>query len=88
MNTTSHLTDDQLVLLYYREPLEGPGLDGHLAGCAECRGRFQALTRVLEAVGSLDATGLDGQDGTGRTVGGEPESDGELDRGRLRVHYR
>lgn len=45
-----HLTDDQLILLYYREPLEAPGLDGHLATCPECLGRFQALTRVLEAV--------------------------------------
>lgn len=50
MNTTLHLTDDQLVLLYYREPLEAAGLDGHLQACAECQGRFQALTRVLGAV--------------------------------------
>ncbi len=46
----SHLTDDQLVLLYYREPLEDAGLDGHLAGCALCLSRFQALTRVLRIV--------------------------------------
>ena len=58
MNTTAHptphLADDQLVLLYYREPLEDPGLDGHLATCAECLGRFQALTRVLLAVAQDD----------------------------------
>lgn len=54
MNTTSHLTDDHLVLLYYREPLEAAGLDGHLAACASCLGRFQALTRVLEAVAQDD----------------------------------
>lgn len=54
MNTTSHLTDDHLVLLYYREPLEEAGLDGHLAACASCLGRFQALTRVLEAVAQDD----------------------------------
>ena len=54
MNTTTHLTDDQLVLLYYREPLEEAGLDGHLAACAECLGRFQTLTRVLEAVAHDD----------------------------------
>ncbi len=54
MKTTSHLTDDQLVLLYYREPLEEQGLDGHLAACASCLGRFQALTRVLEAVAQDD----------------------------------
>ena len=50
MNSTLHLTDNQLVLLYYREPLEEAGLDGHLAGCAECLERFQTLTRVLHAV--------------------------------------
>lgn len=55
MNTTSHLTDDQLVLLYYREPLEEAGLDGHLEGCASCLGRFQALTRVLEVVAQDEA---------------------------------
>ena len=45
-----HLKDDQLVLLYYREPLEEAGLDGHLAGCAECLDRFETLTRVLRIV--------------------------------------
>jgi hypothetical protein len=50
MNTTLHLSDDQLVLLYYREPLDEVGLDGHLAGCASCLARFEALTRVLEVV--------------------------------------
>lgn len=52
--TPSHLTDDQLVLLYYREPLEEAGLDGHLAACAECLGRFQTLTRVLQVVAQDD----------------------------------
>jgi hypothetical protein len=50
----SHLTDDQLVLLYYREPLEEAALDGHLAGCALCLGRFQTLTRVLHLVAQED----------------------------------
>jgi hypothetical protein len=50
----SHLTDDHLVLLYYREPLEETGLDGHLAGCALCLSRFQALTRVLRVVAEED----------------------------------
>ncbi len=45
-----HLTDDQLVLLYYREPLETSGLDCHLAACAECLGRFETLSRVLHVV--------------------------------------
>jgi hypothetical protein len=45
-----HLSDDQLVLLYYREPLDEAGLDGHLGACAACLGRFQTLSRVLQVV--------------------------------------
>ena len=54
--TPPHLTGDQLVLLYYREPLEEAGLDGHLAACSECLGRFQTLTRVLQVVVAQDDT--------------------------------
>ena len=54
MNMTTHLSDDQLVLLYYREPLEEAGLDGHLAGCALCLARFQGLNRILQAVAEDD----------------------------------
>ena len=50
MNMTLHLSDDQLVLLYYREPLEEPGFDGHLAGCPACLDRFQAVSRILHVV--------------------------------------
>ena len=54
MNTNSHLTDNQLVLLYYREPLEEPGLDGHLAACADCLARFEGLSRLLAVVSHDD----------------------------------
>ncbi len=54
MNALQHLTDNQLVLLYYREPLEEIGFDGHLAGCAECLARFERLTRVLRVVAQDD----------------------------------
>lgn len=54
MNSTRHLTDNQLILLYYREPLEEPGLDGHLAACADCLARFESLTRLLAAVNHDD----------------------------------
>ncbi len=50
MTPDLHLTDNQLVLLYYREPLEEAGFDGHLAGCAFCLARFERLTRVLRVV--------------------------------------
>ena len=49
-----HLSDDQLVLLYYREPLENAGFDGHLPACALCLARFETLTRVLRVVGDDD----------------------------------
>ncbi|MEO6400683.1 MAG: hypothetical protein ABIP62_01585 [Vicinamibacteria bacterium] len=52
--TSTHLSDNQLVLLYYREPLEGAGFDGHLAGCAECLRHFQTLSRVLQSVAQDD----------------------------------
>lgn len=54
MTPTKHLTDNQLVLLYYREPLEEAGLDGHLASCAECLARFASLTRILGVVAKDD----------------------------------
>ncbi|MBK5255146.1 MAG: hypothetical protein JJE39_03860 [Vicinamibacteria bacterium] len=50
LSQPAHLTDDQLVLLYYREPLEESGFDGHLASCSACLSRFQELSRVLHSV--------------------------------------
>ena len=50
-SNAAHLSDDDLILLYYREPLELTGFDGHLASCPECAGRFERLNRVL---GTLD----------------------------------
>lgn len=54
MNTATHLTDNQLILLYYREPLEEAGLDGHLAACADCLARLESLTRLLAVVSHDD----------------------------------
>lgn len=45
-----HLSDDELVLVYYREALDDTRLAGHEDACAECRERLAALSRVLEAV--------------------------------------
>lgn len=50
MPPSAHLTDNQLVLLHYREPLDEAGFDGHLAACPDCLRRFEALSRVLHAV--------------------------------------
>ena len=44
-----HLTEEQLVLHYYGESLEG---NAHLDDCAECRAQLQAIQRVLN---TLDA---------------------------------
>jgi len=48
----THLSDDDLVLLFYRE---GDGLqeaDAHAASCAGCRERFEKLTMALRTVES------------------------------------
>jgi hypothetical protein len=50
MTPDLHLSDNHLVLLYYREPLEEAGFDGHLAGCASCLARFERLSQVLRVV--------------------------------------
>jgi hypothetical protein len=48
----THLSDDELVLLFYRE---GGGLqqaEAHAASCPGCRGRFESLTMALREVES------------------------------------
>ena len=42
----SHLSEDDLVLLHYREDA-GSEAEAHLAGCAECVERLRALGRTL-----------------------------------------
>jgi hypothetical protein len=47
-----HLSDDGLILMFYRE---GDGLqeaEAHAASCAVCRERFEKLTMALREVGS------------------------------------
>jgi hypothetical protein len=48
----THLSDDELVLMFYRE---GDGLqqaEAHAAACTACRGRFERLTMALREVES------------------------------------
>jgi hypothetical protein len=47
----NHLTEEQLVLHYYGEQLDGP-VEGHLEACESCRAQYRGLQRVLN---SLDA---------------------------------
>lgn len=52
MNT--HLTEDELILHYYREtePGDTPRVESHLASCAECQGAKEQLVRVMTLVDS------------------------------------
>ena len=42
----SHLSDDELALLHYREDA-GAGAEAHLASCADCERRLRALAETL-----------------------------------------
>jgi hypothetical protein len=50
----THLSDDDLVLLHYRED-EGSEAEAHLAGCAGCADRLRALGRTLALVQAPEA---------------------------------
>ena len=44
----NHLSEEQLVLFYYGESAEASGIEEHLAGCEQCRGRFPRLATGVE----------------------------------------
>lgn len=46
----THPSDDELVLLFYREGSGLQEMEAHLASCTGCRGRFEMLTAALRAV--------------------------------------
>ena len=48
----THLSEDQLVLLYYGEAVNGAD-ENHLRDCDFCRGQYRALQRVLNTVDAL-----------------------------------
>ena len=48
-----HLTEEALVLHYYREAPEGQEVESHLANCQACAQAYRELTRVLETVRAL-----------------------------------
>lgn len=50
-----HVTEEDLILHYYGEAPDQRQVDQHLAACAQCRGEFERLTRVLALV---EADGL------------------------------
>src|SRR6266540_3022053 len=55
----NHVTEEQLILHYYGETGEADGaadslaMEQHLETCAECRGVYGSLQRVLNVVDSL-----------------------------------
>ena len=48
----NHISEEQLVLLYYGESNEAAAIDGHMAECETCRTEFRALQLVLNTVDS------------------------------------
>lgn len=55
MTTTAHVTEEELILLYYSEAADVPVIERHLASCPACRAEFEQLKRVLALV---DAEGF------------------------------
>ena len=49
---TEHIPEEQLILHYYGEMPESPAIEAHISACAECRGEYHALQRVLNSVDS------------------------------------
>jgi hypothetical protein len=49
----NHLSEEQLILLYYGEEPDAPGAEMHLDECAECRELYGSLQRVLNVVDTL-----------------------------------
>jgi polyhydroxyalkanoate synthesis regulator phasin len=48
----NHISEEQLVLLYYGESTEAAAIDQHLVECETCRKEFRALQLVLNTVDS------------------------------------
>ncbi|MDQ6759611.1 MAG: hypothetical protein M3Z32_07070 [Acidobacteriota bacterium] len=46
----NHLTQEQLILLYYGESENPASTEAHIAGCAACRSEYQNLQLVLNTV--------------------------------------
>jgi hypothetical protein len=55
MNPTAHVTEEDLILLYYSEAPDVGRIEQHLGSCSACRGEFERLKRVMALV---DAEGF------------------------------
>jgi hypothetical protein len=45
-----HLQEEQLILHYYGESENAIAVDGHLAGCDQCRAEYRSLMRTLNSI--------------------------------------
>lgn len=59
----NHISEEQLVLLYYGESAEAAAIDQHLGDCEECRAEFRALKLVLNTVDSAPVPERDSEYG-------------------------
>ena len=50
-----HVTEEDLILHYYGEPVDEAPVERHLASCAACRDEFARLSQVLSLVDMRDA---------------------------------
>lgn len=57
----THLTEDDLVLIYYNEPGVPRDARAHLAQCAECRAAAESLTHALDACNEWEVPPADAQ---------------------------
>jgi hypothetical protein len=49
----THLTEEDLVLFYYREAADCAAIESHLDGCGTCRASYRKLQEALAAVEAL-----------------------------------
>ncbi len=49
----THLSDEELVLLFYREDVGLSGAEAHVSGCQACRTRFESLAAELGGLGGV-----------------------------------
>jgi len=59
-----HLDEEERILYHYGESDEAASTERHLAECARCREEMDALARLLDGVGGLDAPERDADYGS------------------------
>jgi hypothetical protein len=52
MTNETHISEEQLVLLYYGEAADAAPIESHLSECEQCRAEYRAVQTVLNTVDS------------------------------------